>query len=112
MRTLSEKAYLSMFYVIDAYYSVHPTDSVGSLLSDLSPFIFKDTISADPAAYDDFCDCFAKTANRREVDDVDVGYQAAELFLQFYNNEFGFELENLICNFSYEDYKKAYHSLK
>jgi hypothetical protein len=112
MRTLSEKAYLSMFYVIDAYYSVHSTDSVGSLLSDLSPFIFKDSISADPAAYDDFCDCFAKTAKGREVDDVDAGYQAAKLFLQFYNDEFGFELEDLIRDFSYDDFKRAYYSLK
>ena len=112
MHTLSEKAYLSMFYVIDAYYSAYPSDPVGSLLGDLNPFLFKDTISADPAAYDDFCDCFAKTAKGREADNVDVGYLAAKSFLQFYNDEFGFELENLIRDFSYKDYKKAYHSLK
>lgn len=112
MRTSSDKAYLSMFYVIDAYYSNHPSDSVGCLASDLSPYIFKDSKSADPAAYDDFCDCFAKTAKGREVDDVDVGYQAAKSFLQFYNDEFGFEIENLIHDFSYDDFKRAYHSLK
>ena len=112
MRTLSEKAYLSMFYVIDAYYSAHPSDSVGSLLGDLNPFLFKDAISADPAAYDDFCDCFAKTAKGREVDDFDVGYRAAISFLKYYNDEFGFELENLIRDFSYRDYQRAYHSLE
>jgi hypothetical protein len=47
-----------------------------------------------------------------EVDDVDVSYQAAKLFLQFYNDEFEFGLENLIRDFSFENFKRAFHSLK
>ena len=47
--------YSLIFYALDAAWDENQDDELGEFLSAANPFRFKDTGSADPSVYEDFC---------------------------------------------------------
>ena len=48
------KAFVYMFYAMDAVYDNNSSKTLGNYLSGLNPFLFNDESSADPAEYEKF----------------------------------------------------------
>lgn len=90
-----KQGYLAMFYLLDEYYW-KPTqdDSLAMILSSLSPFIFIDCMSADPACWQEWQETAKKITNKdfMTVDDV---LKTSIAFLKLYSNDF-YKIEWLI----------------
>jgi len=87
-----KQGYLTMFYMLDDHYwEKTKNDSLGGMLSDLSPHIFVGCISADPAAWDDWINSVKKITEAELLTDKEA-LQASIVFLEFYMTEFGFEI--------------------
>jgi hypothetical protein len=87
-----KQAYLTMYFMLDAYYwEKTKSDSLGGMLGDLSPYMAKGYISADPAAWEDWIDSVKKISNADLLTHDEV-FQVIIVFLDFYMSEFGFDI--------------------
>ncbi len=57
---MNYKAFVFMFYALDAIYDENPNENLGMYLSGLNPFLFNDEGSAVPCEYLDFSKDFTK----------------------------------------------------
>lgn len=93
---LIEDAYLITFYLLNDYYNANKDNSsLSSLLSDMDPYLFADRKAADPAMYDEWYNIISKYAKNGEVKNEDI-INALRDFLTYYQNEFEYELEEVI----------------
>ena len=73
------------------YWENTKNDALGSLLGDLSPYIFEGSISADPAAWTDWVSCVKKVSDLDMLKSDEV-LQVCRIFLGFYMTDFGFDV--------------------
>lgn len=66
MRTDAYKAFVTMFYALDAAYDENGSDELGEFLSGANPFLFEGEGSADIAVYEDFKMSFPDNADEIE----------------------------------------------
>ncbi len=68
--------YSMIFYVLDAAWDESQNQELGEFLSAANPFLFRDTGSADPSVYADFCSKVPKTVS------IDDSYSIAEEYVE------------------------------
>lgn len=90
------ESYLAMFYLLDGYYDTTKNNILGIILGSLNPNLFNDGMPADSAAWIDWKNCIQKTFNKEILSQAEV-FQAIIVFLGFYQEEFGYNL-NWILN--------------
>ena len=98
------KAYLALFNLLDLKFEKSKDLQLGRLLGDMNPNLFADDTSADSACFEDFLDCSASYTS----DEVLNAYNASIDFLKMYNNEFGFEILELIEELSFKEYEECF----
>jgi len=86
-----------MFYLLDKFYQDTNDDCLGSLLGGFNPYLFSDSMSADPAAWSDW-ETSVKKITSEELLTSDEAFQATKIFVSFHQEEFGFDLSWLIDN--------------
>ena len=84
-----------MFYFLDGYYVKNKDDTLGYLLSGFNPNLWVDSMSADPAAWEDWINT-AKKITSEETMTSHEAFNATREFIIFHQNEFGFDLKWLI----------------
>ena len=96
-----QEAYVVMYNILDDYYChKSKNDSLASLLSDMDSNIFSDKKAADPATYNDWYNCIGCYIRNGEVAEENI-IVALKGFLIYYQQEFGYHLEdviNFICD--------------
>lgn len=102
----SNKAYLTLFNLLDLRFDKSKDPEIGRLLGDMNPNLFADDTSADCACFEDFLDCCAPYA----TDEILNAYNASIDFLNLYCNEFGFEIADLIEDISFKEYDECFHN--
>lgn len=90
-----KQAYLTTFYFLETIYDKTKDNALGGLLGAMNPYVFSDSISADPAIWDDWKLCSKKITDSALLTTNET-YQVMISFLEFYKEEFGFELGELI----------------
>ena len=91
-----DEAYsLTLNILNECYVSYKENDSLASLLSDMDTQIFRDGKPADPATYEDWL-TIVKSFSKNESIDFDNLMLALVEFLEYYQNEFGYDLDNII----------------
>lgn len=66
-----------IFYSLDIFYDSNPSEELGQFLSEMSPFTFKQTCSADPAVFAEFCDFIGK-----DKVELDESYDLAVQYIE------------------------------
>lgn len=66
MRISAYKAFVTMFYALDAAYDENKSDELGQFLGGANPFLFKGEGSADTAVYEGFKIGFPDNADETE----------------------------------------------
>lgn len=102
-REYQKKSYKALYMLLDAFYSATKNDYAGILLGSMNPELFNGVDSADPATFEDFCDCLNECYKKTMSEDIKTAFSASIQFLDFYKNEFGFELTDIE---QYIDYKR------
>lgn len=106
-----KQSYIALYNVIDKFYKDDKNEFIAELASEMCPYTFKDSYSADPAVYEDFSDClnfcFAETGKT----DIATAFNASIRFLEMYRDEFGFELDDYIEQLSIDLYKQEFEKL-
>lgn len=105
--TPCRKAFMAMFYLLDSVYSQFPYNNLGVVLGDICPFTFKDSMSADPAAWEDFCEYYQE-AEAVCDSEFKAGYDAAIRFLRVYEEEWGYPIPYAMEEFTTEKYREYY----
>ena len=100
----SYKAYLTLFNLLDLKYEKSKDPHLGRLLGDMNPNLFADDTSADSACFEDFLDCSTSYTS----DELLNAYNASIDFLKMYNNEFGFEISDVIEELSFNEYEGCF----
>jgi hypothetical protein len=90
---------MAMFFMLDEYWDETRHDSLAAMLGSLNPFLFEDSISADPAAFQSWVDSVKKVTGE-DVLTYDEAFQASLIFLKLYQIEFGFEIGWIIDELS------------
>lgn len=112
MNTITTKqAYYTMFFMLDKYYESNPFDDLGSLLGDISPFIFGGSKSADPAAFEDFEEILNADTGSQDIT-FENAFNAVKLFLGKYENDFEYNLGKIIGKLTFEGYLNAFKELE
>lgn len=100
----TEDVYVIMYNILNDYYcGESKNDSLASLLSDMDPNIFSDKKAADPATYDDWHHCISGYIKNGEISEEKI-LLALKEFLIFYQQEFGYQLEDVIKFISDKDF--------
>ena len=105
--TPCRRAFLSMYYLLDSIYSQFPYKNLAVVLGDINPTLFKGSMSADPAAWDDFCEYY-KEAESESGSEFKAGYGAAIRFLRVYEEEWGYPIPYAMEEFTTEKYREYY----
>lgn len=104
-------AYFALYNIIEKFYTEDKNEFIAELASDMCPYTFKDSDSADPAVYEDFSDClnfcFAETGKT----DIATAFKSSIRFLEMYRDEFGFELNDYIERLTIDLYKREFEKL-
>ena len=104
-----DRAFLATFYALDEMYQKYPSSSLAVICGDMDPFLFVGLKSADPASYEDFVDCCKEVEKQENYgEDVNLAYRCAIAYMQFFNDSWGYPLEEEIKRLSFEGFKKAY----
>ena len=109
--TTCRKAFMSMFYLLDSIYSRFPYNNLGVVLSDICPFTFKDSMSADPAAWQDYCEYYEE-AKDGYSSELEAAYYTAIRFLRVYEEEWGYPIPYAMKEFTIEKYREYYYNVK
>lgn len=64
-----KQSYNTLFSILDKYYDETKNNSLGALLGSMNPELFCDSNSADPAVFEDFCECI-KTIMKRLLQQI------------------------------------------
>ena len=102
-KEFQKQSYKTLFFLLEEFYTETKNDSVGILLGSMDFELFDGSDSADPAAFEDFCDCLNDCYKNTSTENIQTAFLAAKQFLNFYKNEFGFNLSDVE---EYIDYKK------
>ncbi len=89
------QAYLAMFHLLDVFYWDTRDEDFASLVSGFDPYLFEESMSADPAAWGDWKDSVKKVTDR-ELLTTDEALDATRKFIVFHRDEFGFNLGWLV----------------
>lgn len=99
------QAYLAMYYYFNDIWiklknkNIPSFDDFIDLISDVDPFLFKGSMSADPAAWEYWINC---VSNVKALKDKDIkltseeAFQCMIIFIELYINEMNFDLKWLI----------------
>ncbi len=86
-----------MFRFLDNYYFLNESDSLGSLLGDMDPYIFGDAeMPADPAVWEDWLKCVEKVCGKADTIAPAQLRPLLFAFLEMYRDEWGFDLNSVI----------------
>ena len=98
-RMTLKEAFYKTIELLEGYYNNHKQDDVVvSILSDLDCTVFQDGKPVDQATYDDWEKNIIPFISKGELSDNDVKLALIE-FLDYYQQEFGYELEAAINYF-------------
>ena len=98
------RAYLTLFNLLDLKFNKTSDKELGRLLSNMNPNTFINDTSADSACYEDFCDC----ADNFENNEITSAYSVSIKFLEMYCNDFGFEIQKVIDDISLKEYETLF----
>ncbi len=99
-----QEVYVVMYNILaDYYYREYKNDSLASLLSDMDPNIFLDKRAADLATYNDWHNCIGSYIKNGEIGEENI-MMALKEFLIYYQQEFGYHLEDVIDFISNKDF--------
>jgi len=102
-----EDAYIFMYNMLDDYYCHEfKNDSLASLLSDMDPNIFSDKKAADPATYNDWYNSISSHIRNGEIPNENIILALRE-FLIYYQQEYGYHLDDVINFISKVDFPKV-----
>ena len=102
-----KQSYLAMFYLLEMIYENTKNDCLGSLLGGFNPHLFRGSMSADSAAWEDWNNIVQKITNERLLTSGET-LRVTKAFVKFHEDEFGFDLGWLtdeLSNLSDEDEK-------
>lgn len=103
--TPKRKAFLAMYHLLDDIYPRYPYRNLAVVLGDTNPYLFKEGMSADPAAWEDFSQYYEE-AKEAYSTDFDAAYYAAIRFLRVYEEEWDYPIPYAIKEFTPEVYRK------
>lgn len=107
----TDQAYLALYNIVSRYYDEDKNDWIASLASDMCPYTFVDSKSADPATYEDFTDCFNLCFAETQKENIATAYSASIKFLEMYRDEFGFDIDEYIKKLSFDIYKTEFEKV-
>lgn len=95
MKITIKEAYDAMFYFLDKYYDTKMIDDLGAMLGSMNPSLFCDDMPADMALWNKWVEI---STNEMENEGLDSNkaFQAMVTFLNYYNEEFGARIEEVI----------------
>lgn len=103
--TLAREAFLALYHLLDDLYSRYPYNNLGLICSEMNPYLFKDSLSADPAAWEDFREYYEE-AKEAYSTEFDVAYYTALRFLRVYEEEWDYPIPYAMEEFTPEAYRK------
>ena len=101
----ARKAFLALFHLLDDLYSCYPYNNLGLICSEMNPYLFKDSVSADPAAWEDFSKYYEE-AKEVYSTEFDIGYYTSIRFLRVYEEEWDYPIPYAMKEFTPEAYRK------
>ena len=89
------RAYDIMFKMLDKYYWMTKHDWLGALLGVMNVELWSDNEPIDPAILINWEEAVLKVVDKKRITSKE-GFKAMIIFLERYNDEFGFEIKEII----------------
>ncbi len=108
--TPRRRAFLAMYWFLHDLYSRCHYSNLAVVLSDISPYTFKDGMSADPAAWLDFCEFYDNAAGAYSSE-FNRAYYSVRQYLRLFDEEWGFPIPYVFEELTLEAYGKYYNEV-
>lgn len=105
MKSNIKQSYLIMFNLLDEYYDLTKNDTLGELLGSWNPDWSDDLMPFDIAVWDDWITCIKKITSKNKFS-CEILSKITIEFLNFYKNEFGYDLEWIVSELQKIDGQK------
>lgn len=102
--TSARKAFWALFHLLDDLYSGYPYNNLGLICSEMNPYLFKDSLSADPAAWEDICEYYEEAKDAYSTE-FDTAYYTALRFLRVHEEEWDYPIPCAMKEFTPEAYR-------
>ncbi len=112
LSSYSNKSFLSLYNYLEKVFRSSSNESLCDLVSDMCPYLFDDRLSADTAAYEDYEKFLDECLKNSKEEDVKTAFAASMKYLEFYRDEFGFEIDEIIKSLSIEEYEEYFNKLQ
>ena len=107
-----KQGFLTLFYLLDEDWERAPSNAVGDLASEMSPYTFKNRQPADVATYEDYGMQLAACLKESNKEDAETAYKAAVRMLEFYRDEYAFALDPFLSRFSLTAFQEKFALLE
>jgi len=95
MKLNFKQAYLAMINMLDAYYWETKCNDLGAMLGFMSINIFEGDEPTDPAVWITWKECIGNIIHGKTLS-LEQAFQSSVAFLRFYNEQFGFDIKDVI----------------
>ena len=103
-------AFLATYQLLDEYFDNNPNEKLGMLLSDMNPYLFTDSDSADPATYNEW-EYYAKTAAQGKNLTENSIFQALISFLNHNEEQYGYQTETVVKDIQSPSYQNRWQHI-
>ena len=91
MKTTLRQAYLAAFQILDEIFDETKNEKLGNFLSGMNPYLFSDSMSADPATWHEWTACAEKVSTDEMYENSDV-LVIVNMFLQLNQKQYDFDM--------------------
>jgi hypothetical protein len=105
-----KQALLAAFTILDDLYDQTKSESLGSLLGDMNPFIFADRTPADPAIWSEWVVC-AETVQSGGFLTANNVFQTLSSFLRNHEQQYGYAKNTILESIQISSYQKRWNQL-
>lgn len=103
-------AFLATYQLLDEYFNNSQNEKLGMLLSDMNPYLFIDSNSADPAVYYDWKNCAKKVSQKEELTN-DEAFKILISFLDFNKEYYNYQVETILDDITLPFYQNRWKYL-
>jgi hypothetical protein len=104
------QSYLAAFQILDEIFDDTKNEQLGNFLSGMNPYLFTDSISADPATWHEWVSCANKVQNGGVLT-ADNAFQTLISFLRFNEEQYGYRTNMILDEMQNPSYQKRWKQL-
>ena len=110
MKITLKQSYLAAFQILDEIFDDTQNEKLGNLLSGMNPYLFSDSMSADPATWHEWVSCATAVQGDGKLADNSI-FETLVSFLRYNEKEYGYKSDLILKNIQGPSYQERWKKI-